>query len=136
MCFLLKQVFWGRYCKLFILFVFWANTVSYEQVKVGYCNGSRIGLGSDKTHGKNNPSLEVCAEEAISDTRCDGSGYFDASGSGNSWQCKCTTTNNCVISIQPADDWKIYLASNNLKSWKDKNMKKYLFRKEYESEIL
>ena len=78
-------------------------------MQLGYCAGTRVGVGSDKTHGIGNPSLQACAEATLTDSRCDGSGYFDAAGSGNSWQCKCAET-NCLPSNKVAGSFKIYQA--------------------------
>lgn len=77
-------------------------------VKSGYCAGNRVGLGSDTVDGLNAGTLEQCGQLALLDTRCDGTGYFDALWS----QCKCPTGGNCVVYSQPQDgSWKIYYAN-------------------------
>ena len=70
-----------------------------------YCVGNRVGLGSDKVHGKRVPSKEQCALLASEDLRCDGSRFFDY-GTRHK-QCKCPTTNNCG-SGKKSIKWTIY----------------------------
>ena len=96
-----------------MLLIIWESEVTWAEVKSDYvCAGTRVGIGSDTTHGTGNPSLQSCAESALSDSRCDGSGYFDATGSGSNWQCKCATTNDCMVSSPWASGWKIYQADD------------------------
>jgi len=80
--------------------------MSFQLVKESaYCGGNRVGVGSDKVHGKGVSSKEQCALLASEDSRCDGSRFFDYSSRNN--QCKCPTTTNCVTGNEDPN-WTIY----------------------------
>ena len=92
-------------------FNFLGTRIGYIEIQEGYCIGNRVGLGLDTIHGSQNPSLQDCAENALYDTRCDGSGYFDAIHTGGVWQCKCVT-DSCVPrdSTEFSTGWIVYKA--------------------------
>ena len=78
-------------------------------------------MGCDTTDGTGNPSLKVCAELALADVRCNGSGYFDATGSGNSWKCRCATNagkTGCWPPGRNGIGWTLYKAENTSKIFK------------------
>ena len=76
-----------------------------------YCSGNRLGLGSDILHGIGVESLKKCAEYALSDSRCDGTGYFDAYRRGGAYQCKCPENGACLINAGSGPGWSIFRAS-------------------------
>lgn len=85
-----------------------AKTGNPVKIKDGYCHTTRVGLGKDTVHGQGNPSLVACGEAALSDDRCSGDGYFDASQTGSTFQCKCPM-GTCMGSTNPqAHSWAIY----------------------------
>ena len=73
-----------------------------------YCSGERHGLGSNPKSGKGVESLAKCAEYSLSDSACDGTGYFDAIDHGNSYQCKCPENGACLKNTGSNPDWNIY----------------------------
>merc|ERR1712238_411690 len=92
---------------------------SSSYVKMGYCEGDRIGLGKHDS-GKGMTSLHECAIQARDNSKCavqraDGQAYFDAlHRDDGTFQCKCpTTTDRCIVpdgrGTQPWQSrWKIY----------------------------
>ena len=76
-----------------------------------YCSGNRLGLGSDILHGIGVESLKKCAEYALSDSRCDGTGYFDAYRRDGAYQCKCPENGACLINAGSGPGWSIFRAS-------------------------
>ena len=73
-----------------------------------YCSGERHGLGSNPNSGQGVESLAKCAEYSLSDSACDGTGYFDAIDHGNSYQCKCPKNGACLTNTRSKPDWNIY----------------------------
>ena len=93
-------------------YYFYHSGIDFGQMKrSSYCSGKRLGLGSDILHGIGVESLKKCAEYALSDSRCDGTGYFDAYRRGEAYQCKCPENGACLINAGSGPGWSIFRAS-------------------------
>ena len=81
-----------------------------------YCSGNRPGLGINTIAGQNAGSLTDCAQYALADPRCDGSGYFDASTYGQkagAYQCRCPSNGACLSNEGNDINWNIYLVTKS-----------------------
>ena len=84
--------------------------VTFSFVQDGYCEGSRVALGRNSGSWKRLGSLGECAEHAMTDSRCDGSGYFDGQPHEAGFECTCVTSGGpCMPSSKTSGLWKIYL---------------------------
>ena len=88
-------------------FIFSALNFKVVQTKV-YCSRPRHGLGSNPNSGNGVESLAKCEEYALSDSSCDGTGYFDAINHVHSYQCKCPQSGSCLTNTGSNQDWNIY----------------------------
>lgn len=95
-----------------MLYLFHAGK-NFVQIKPlgNHCSGIRHGLGSDTADGIGVESLPKCAEYALSDPRCDGTGFFDAREKAGSYQCKCPENGACLIDPGSSRNWSIYQAT-------------------------
>ena len=74
-----------------------------------YCSGDRHRLYESGTLGLE--TLTKCAELALSDERCDGTGYFDTAVRGEAYQCKCPGGGACLTNTGYESNWSIYFAN-------------------------
>ena len=94
-----------RYQKRYIFY----SALNFNVVKTNaFCSGNRQGLGSNPNSGRGVESLAKCAEHSLSDSFCDGTGYFDAIKHGNSYQCKCPKNGACSTNTRNLQNWNIY----------------------------
>ena len=85
------------------------SALNFNVVKTNaFCSGNRQGLGSNPSSGRGVESLAKCAEYSLSDSSCDGTGYFDAIKHGNSYQCKCPKNGACSTNTRSTQNWNIY----------------------------
>ena len=105
-----KRWFWSQIYIFPIIEFCYNSGIDIVLVKKrSFCSGDRHELYESDTLGLE--TLTKCAESALSDERCDGTGYFDTAVRGGAYQCKCTGGGACLTNAKYESNWSIYLAS-------------------------